>query len=94
MLSMMTKKIGRISLKFMSENPKVKKRKYTKRKSKLTLALDHIENVLSQPAKKKRRKRNVKKTKKSNTENPDQRISKDAKHKATHQKDNKSKATG
>ena len=53
----------------MSENPKVKKRKYTKRKSKLTLALDHIENVLSQPDKKKRRKRNVKQTKKSNTEN-------------------------
>ena len=78
----------------MSENPKVKKRKRIQSKSKLTLALDHIDNILSEPAKKKRRKRNVKKTKKPNTENLDQRISKDAKHKATHQKDNKNKATG
>jgi hypothetical protein len=76
----------------MSDN--IKKRKYIKRKSKLTLALEHIENVLSQPVKKKRRKRNVKKTKKSNTENLDQRISKDAKRKATHQKDNKNKTVG
>jgi|TARA_R100001244_G_C5141748_1_gene128020 predicted RNA-binding protein with RPS1 domain len=78
----------------MSENPKVKKRKYTKRKSKLTLALDHIDSILSETTKKKRRKRNVKKTKKSNTENLDQRISKDTKRKATHQKDNKNKTVG
>jgi len=78
----------------MSDHPKVIKRKRIQRKSKLTLALDHIDNILSEPAKKKRRKRNVKKTKKPNTENLDQRISKDAKHKATHQKDNKNKATG
>jgi len=94
MLNMMTKKIGRISLQFMSDHPKVIKRKRIQRKSKLTLALDHIDNILSEPAKKKRRKRNVKKTKKPNTENLDQRIPKDAKRQATHQKDNKNKATG
>ena len=69
MPSMMMKKTGRTSLQLMSENPKVIKRKRIKRKSKLTLALDHIDSILSEPVKKKRRKRNVKQTKKPNTEN-------------------------